>query len=527
MSTCATILLGILITAVAKTGELKQAWLFFKGDCRQDSTKTTNTLLHLLINALSTVVLASSNFFMQVLNAPSRRELDAAHARGKWLDIGILSWRNAISLSKFKLAARIALCLTSIPIHMLFNSPVFQMTSRFGSFNVVVASEGFLRGEPYYFPGAYLRLQEAARAPGWERLDMLTCQRIYNPGPCTGLTAHRNVVIVVDGSGWRRGDMWNTTVEVDEGWEPFIPRDELNPLLPGLQCNMSGSFLGSQESLVTPGDAVASFISMQDEGTIPGPVTQDMKWAEKRRPRAQAVPRGVWFRTYAILLIGFAALPYKHSVPLLVLSTLGHWLVSNALFVIVSQGSYYSADLGSNKDYASDHTSLPADAVVAIGTASLPVLILTVLGAVMILWPILLSRKALPGYMPIVGSNSLAIMAACRVSPLAQVPREDGHEIGEVMKQVAHSSVDRTPADDTTQDTELEELVPPAETSPKVKEGCGGAVDIALHPLKWGQVKMPEDWYTQEGQDLDNVGHLSFGTVLDDPQPPVNGRWYR
>ncbi|KAF6800357.1 hypothetical protein CMUS01_15544 [Colletotrichum musicola] len=129
----------------------------------------------------------------------------------------------------------------------------------------------------------------------------------------------------------------------------------------------------------------------------------------------------------------------------------------------------------------------------------------------MILWPILLSRKVLPGYMPIVGSNSLAISAACRVSPLAQVPRSDGDEIGEDTKQTAHKQVDHIPTDDTTRrDNELEELVPPAETSPEVEEGCSGVGDIALHPLKWGEVEMPEDWYTREGEDSDNVGHLSF-----------------
>lgn len=204
------------------------------------------------------------------------------------------------------------------------------------------------------------------------------------------------------------------------------------------------------------------------------------------------------------------------------------YFCANSNDVCIGVLAYYLSYSGTQGTYARDDTSLPANAAVAIGTASLPVLILTILGAIMILWPILLSRKVLPGYMPIVGSNSLAISAACRVSPLAQVPRSEGHEIGEDAKQPAHKHVDRIPTDDSTRrDNELEELVPPAETSPEVEEGCGGAGDIALHPLKWGEVKMPEDWYTQEGQDLDNVGHLSFGTVLDDPQPPVNGRWYR
>ncbi|KAF6802953.1 hypothetical protein CSOJ01_11227 [Colletotrichum sojae] len=371
--------------------------------------------------------------------------------------------------------------------------------------------------------------------------------------------------------------------------KPLVAAVVLAIMLKVLICIVVVRVLGSQESLVTPGDAVASFISVQDEGTVSGPITQDMvrqrkrtkvmkgaiysplkpqKWAEKRSSRAQAIPRGVWIRTYIILLIGFAATvaclqqqisngtplgiklnadeasdilypvtdasPFLSSViianipqlylsfwyivynalitrrvmsqewallsvdyrplrvtqpniPLLVLSTLGHWLASNALFVIVSQG--YPGPTG---DYTKDHTSLPPDAVVAIGQASLPVLKLTILCAMMILWPILLSRKVLPGYMPIVGSNSLAIMAACRVSPLAQVPSEDGHEIGEDTTQVAHQSVDHTPADDTGRDTELEELVRTAETCSEFEEGCGGVGDIALHPLKWGEVKMPE-----------------------------------
>ncbi|KAF4892242.1 hypothetical protein CGCF415_v009313 [Colletotrichum fructicola] len=126
MSVSMVVLIAFLAVAISETGDIKRGWQAYESDCRHDNTKNMNTLLHLLINALSTVVLASSNFFMQVLNAPSRREVDAVHARGKWLDIGIPSWRNAFFLSRFKLAAWISLGLTSSPFTCCSTAQYFR-----------------------------------------------------------------------------------------------------------------------------------------------------------------------------------------------------------------------------------------------------------------------------------------------------------------------------------------------------------------------------------------------------------------
>lgn len=53
-----------------------------------------NTLLHILINALSTILLAGSNYTMQVLSSPTRQDVDSAHANRDRLEIGLLSPRN-------------------------------------------------------------------------------------------------------------------------------------------------------------------------------------------------------------------------------------------------------------------------------------------------------------------------------------------------------------------------------------------------------------------------------------------------
>jgi hypothetical protein len=78
-----------------------------------------NTLFHVLINALSTVLLSGSNYTMQVLSSPSRRDIDKAHAKGQWLDIGILSPRNLLAIPRSRSLLWLALALSSIPLPLL------------------------------------------------------------------------------------------------------------------------------------------------------------------------------------------------------------------------------------------------------------------------------------------------------------------------------------------------------------------------------------------------------------------------
>lgn len=74
---------------------------------------------HVLINILSTALLTSSNYCMQVLSAPSREELDLAHARNTWLDIGILSFRNLAYINRRRMIFWCILGLSSLPLHLL------------------------------------------------------------------------------------------------------------------------------------------------------------------------------------------------------------------------------------------------------------------------------------------------------------------------------------------------------------------------------------------------------------------------
>ncbi|KAF5506131.1 hypothetical protein CGCS363_v004720 [Colletotrichum siamense] len=599
-------LLGIYWVALAKTKNFMQSWRFFSADCGR--TTVTNTMLHLLINIFSTLVLASSNFFMQVLNAPTRSEADTAHAQ--------------------------------VPIHMMFNSSVFKIDKRMGDFHVTVASNAFIEGGSYFLPGASMIIsntttngnlgdtallptfqdlvinnvsqyalnvsQAAAIGSEWEKLEPADCGGLFNISTCTGLTNFRNLVIVLKGSGWKRSETWNLSANNDEMWQPILPRDEFNTLWYSAQCAMSGTLTGDgfascltncekffkwkkweeDESRVSilvqdwyrsqpvpdyhgfeldhcraePRNTTCSvalakplllivLISIfmkiltcmvvikwnnAENAIVMAPIgganihflttlvanipqlylssnyyvinsliTQmEMEWelsefSTKHRPLRVTKPKGQQTSTYRLQL------PYKLSVPLMVSSVLMHWLLSNALFMVVSQGTYYV--LGPS-DYIVDPDSLPRDAAINLGSSRAHTLALFLVGILMMICPTILSRQKLPGQMPVVGSNSMAIAAACRVSPLAQVP-PDSHE------------------ENNMQETELAEL-----TGEYVEaaNGSDNQKKMIYYPLKWGEVKMPKDWskHPTDGQEPEEVGHLSFGTVLDCPSPPKDGRLY-
>lgn len=89
----------------------------YSGDCNQ--VKRAGTGAHLVINILSTLMLWASNLALQLIGAPTRKAIDAAHKKGTWLDVGIVSLRNLSSIPKMNLLVWIILASSSLPIHFL------------------------------------------------------------------------------------------------------------------------------------------------------------------------------------------------------------------------------------------------------------------------------------------------------------------------------------------------------------------------------------------------------------------------
>ncbi|KAH9233039.1 hypothetical protein K456DRAFT_1837294, partial [Colletotrichum gloeosporioides 23] len=88
-----------------------------------------NIGIHVVINTVSSVLLAGSNYCMQCLIAPTRPEIDIAHAQHHWVDVGIPSVRNFQRIPWKRKVSWLLLSATSLSLHLLYNSVIFTSTS--------------------------------------------------------------------------------------------------------------------------------------------------------------------------------------------------------------------------------------------------------------------------------------------------------------------------------------------------------------------------------------------------------------
>ncbi|PVI03995.1 hypothetical protein DM02DRAFT_669382 [Periconia macrospinosa] len=123
--TAIVLLLNVMLAIVAVTtwDPVNGIATIYTGNCSVSSRWTM--AMHLLINFLSSLLLGASNYCMQRLAAPTRAEIDKAHRRKKWLDIGMPSIRNLLSISKGRVVLWALIGLSSVPLHFLYNSVIF------------------------------------------------------------------------------------------------------------------------------------------------------------------------------------------------------------------------------------------------------------------------------------------------------------------------------------------------------------------------------------------------------------------
>ncbi|KAH6889430.1 hypothetical protein B0T10DRAFT_404784 [Thelonectria olida] len=171
--------------------------VLFEGSC--STSRRLNTLLHLLINILSSILLAASSYGMQCLSAPTRAEVDKAHRAQKWMDIGILSVRNLRLISWQRSIPWIVLMLSSLPLHLLYNSMVYASLStvNYYVYNVDERARWSPASSIIDGQGA-TELFELAREENWERLTPLECINGY----ATGFQTSRRDVLLVCGEGF-------------------------------------------------------------------------------------------------------------------------------------------------------------------------------------------------------------------------------------------------------------------------------------------------------------------------------------
>ncbi|KAF2683140.1 hypothetical protein K458DRAFT_390412 [Lentithecium fluviatile CBS 122367] len=135
-------LINFFVTVWGSVHSKANGNVLYEGDC--DRVDRLNRMLHLLINILSTILLSSSNYCMQCLSAPTRKEVDEAHARRVWLDIGVPSIHNLSRISIKRVILWFLLGLSSLPLHLFYNSAVFSSIAANDYFALSV-SESFIK----------------------------------------------------------------------------------------------------------------------------------------------------------------------------------------------------------------------------------------------------------------------------------------------------------------------------------------------------------------------------------------------
>jgi hypothetical protein len=115
----ATLILNVVVTAWAAItfGLSGGIGTIHRGPCH--AIKQTGLWLHIAINVLSTTLLGASNYCMQYLCSPTRQEVDRAHAKKTWLDIGIQSLGNLSKIRRMRMVLWIILAASSIPLHLM------------------------------------------------------------------------------------------------------------------------------------------------------------------------------------------------------------------------------------------------------------------------------------------------------------------------------------------------------------------------------------------------------------------------
>ncbi|RAR04451.1 serine/threonine protein kinase [Stemphylium lycopersici] len=106
------------------------------------SVQSANIGIHAALNILSTLVLGASTYAMQGLTSPSRKEVDATHAKGKWLEIGTSSVRNLLHPTVSSLVSN-QICRMKIANRLNFNA-VFFITTQANQYAIALVAENYL-----------------------------------------------------------------------------------------------------------------------------------------------------------------------------------------------------------------------------------------------------------------------------------------------------------------------------------------------------------------------------------------------
>lgn len=165
------------------------------------------------------------------LTSPTREEVDKAHAKGRWLDIGVMSVKNMMAVSKKRVGLFLLLGLSSPPLQFFYNSFLFQTWS-INSYSAFVAHESFMTKPAditinlsdntndaaileHEFGVLARHLHTEAWAGRLEKLGPAECIEAYAKPLQSN---RRNVVVIADDKSRRSADVFDV-------YHAFVPTE--------------------------------------------------------------------------------------------------------------------------------------------------------------------------------------------------------------------------------------------------------------------------------------------------------------
>lgn len=191
-----TFLINLGFTLFAISYGIDWLVLVYQGSCRK--TESLILVSHIGVNLLSSALLAASNYCMQVLSSPTRPEIDKAHSEKAWMDIGLQSARNLRRIAPRRAKMWWLLVVSSIPLHLLYNSAAVTMLSAY-EYRVLFVTPEILPGAgkdtPIPLTPDITKVYELLRdnPQSFEMLTQAECYEIYS----RPFVTNRNDVIVI------------------------------------------------------------------------------------------------------------------------------------------------------------------------------------------------------------------------------------------------------------------------------------------------------------------------------------------
>ena len=168
----------------------------YQGFCKK--MENTNRWMHLCINLFASLLLGASNYVMQRLSAPTRKDVDNAHQKHAWLEVGVNSMRNLFHIPWSRKILYLVLLAFSLPIHLVYNSVLVAVgANNQSAFQAAIVTPDFLHGAPppENMSSTYDYFQ--AELPLMQRLENAACNQAYGQAD---ISDWGDLLLITDGN---------------------------------------------------------------------------------------------------------------------------------------------------------------------------------------------------------------------------------------------------------------------------------------------------------------------------------------